>query len=49
MRRIAALALLSLLLPALCLPARGVSPGEAQAIQEENIDLDGLERAAAEQ
>ena len=41
--------LLPLLLPALCLPAWGVSSGEAQAIQEESIDLDGLERAAAEQ
>ena len=48
MRRMAVL-LLPLLLAALCLPVRALTPGEAQAIQEEELDLDGLERAAAEQ
>ena len=48
MRRIAVLALLPLLLSALCLPAWGISPGQAQAIQEDELDLDGLERAARE-
>lgn len=49
MRRIALLLLLFLLLPTLCLPAQGLAIDEAQAIQEEDLDLDGLERAAQEQ
>ena len=49
MQKIAALVLLFLMLPVLCLPARGLAIEEAQAIQEEDLDLDGLERAAREQ
>lgn len=49
MRLRLAIAALPLLLAAACLPAGAVTPGEAVAIQEEELGLDELERAAKEQ
>ena len=47
MRKILAVMLVPLLALGLCLPAGALSPGEVQAIQEEELDLEGLEREAA--
>lgn len=48
MRKIAALALLPLLLAALCLPGRAMTPAETLSRQEESLELDELERSAKE-
>lgn len=47
-RKIAALALLPLLLAALCLPGRAMTPAETLSRQEESLELDELERSAKE-
>ena len=47
MRKIFVVVLVPLLALTLCLPVRALSPGEVQAIQEEDLDLEGLEREAA--
>ena len=49
MGRRLAFALAPFLILALCLPAWALTPGEVQAMQEDELDLDGLEREAAAQ
>ena len=47
MRKLFAFALVPFLALGLCLPAGALTPGEARAIQENELDLEGLEREAA--
>ena len=47
MRKLFAFALVPSLALGLCLPAGALTPGEARAIQENELDLEGLEREAA--
>ena len=49
MRKVLALTLAPLLALGLCLPAGALTPGEVQAMQEDELDLEGLEREAAAQ
>ena len=49
MRRICLAGLAFVLLAALCLPVRALTPDEVLDMQSDKLDLDGLERAAVEQ
>ena len=49
MQKMLAFVLIPLLALGLCLPAGALSPGEVQAMQEDKLDLEGLEREAAAQ
>ena len=47
MRRLFSVALVPLFALGLCLPVRALTPGEVQSIQEDELDLEELEREAA--
>ena len=47
MRKMLAFTLVPLLALGLCLPVKALTPGEVQAMQEDELDLEGLEREAA--
>ena len=49
MRKMLAFMLIPFLALGLCLPAKAFTPGEVQAMQEDALDIEGLEREAAAQ